>query len=225
MRAQTRVARRSGGGGQAATVLWAVRRGWRPSRPSPITSQSPRRSISSTRRHRALRLQRLQQGGDEGPAAQAGLQVAEQDDRIGREARPGDRRRRRLGDEGLGDRKGRDALRPRLLPAHRPDRREARQLPRARRRRRRGRRVHRQATDPRRARRLELPLGRHPRHVRSPRLHGLGRDQPGLHSGEPQRHDALHSHGVRLLDRRSARQEDAAAAFDAGPQRRRPSGS
>ena len=63
--------------------------------------------------------------------------------------------------------------------------------------------------DPRRARRFELSLGRHPRHVRSPRLHRLGRDQPGLHSGKPERHDALHSDGVRVVDRRSARQEDA----------------
>ena len=115
----------------AAMVSRAVRRGWRPSRPSPITSQSPSLSISSTRRHQeALRLQRLQQVGDEEPAAEAGLQVALQDDRSRREARPGDRRRRRLGDEGLGDREGRHALRPRLLPAHRPHRRKARQLPR-----------------------------------------------------------------------------------------------
>ncbi len=68
-----------------------------------------------------------------------------------------------------------------------------------------------------------FPTRRHSRHVRSPRLHDLGRHQPGLHSGKPERHDALHSDGVRLLDRRSARQEDAAAAFDAGPQRARPS--
>ena len=42
-------------------------------------------------------------------------------------------RRRRHGHEGLGDREGGDALRPRLLSADRPDRREARQLPVARR--------------------------------------------------------------------------------------------
>ena len=116
-----------------------------------------------------------------------------QNDRDGRQARPGDRRRRRVGHEGLGHRKGRHPLRPRLLPAHRPHRRKARQLPLARRRRRGHRRVHRQAADPGRARRVELPLRRHSRHVRSPRLHGLGRHQPGLHPREPQRHDALHS--------------------------------
>ncbi len=65
------------------------------------------------------------------------------------------------------------------------------------------------AADPGRAGRFELSLGRHPRHVRGPRLYGLGRDQPGLHSGKPQRHDAVHSHGVCLVDRRGARQEDA----------------
>ena len=77
-------------------------------------------------------------------------------------------------------------------------------------------RVRGQGTDPGRARRFELSVGRHPGHVRSPRLHGLGSDQPGLHSGKPQRHDALHSDGLCFLDRRSARQEDAGAAVDAG---------
>ncbi len=41
--------------------------------------------------------------------------------------------------------------------------------------------VLREAADPGRARRVEFPLGRHPGHVRGPRLHGVGRDQPGLH--------------------------------------------
>ena len=50
----------------------------------------------------------------------------------GRQARPDGRRRGRRRDEGLGDREGRHPLRARLLPADRPDRREARQLPRAR---------------------------------------------------------------------------------------------
>ena len=44
-----------------------------------------------------------------------------------------------------------------------------------------------------------FPVGRHPGHVRSPRLHGLGRDQPGLHPGKPQRHDALHSRRPSFL--------------------------
>ena len=78
------------------------------------------------------------------------------------------------------------------------------------------RRVHRQDADPGRARRVELPDRRHPRHLRSARLHGLGRHQPGLPPREPERHDALHPDGVRVVDGRGARQEDAAAALDAG---------
>ena len=142
----------------------------------------------------------------------------DQDDRIGRKARSHDCRYRRLGDERLGHRKGRHALRPRLLPADRPHGRKARQLPLARRRRRRARRIQRQAAHSRRARRFQLPQRRHSRDVRSPRLHDLGRHQPGLHSGKPERHDAVHSDGVRFVDRRSPRQEDAGVAFDAGTQ-------
>ena len=200
-----------------------LRHGWPPSRPSPTTSHFRAAQFHRHIRLRALRLQRLQQVGHEKPIAEAGLQGARQNDRNGRQARPGDRRCRRLGDEGLGDRKGRDPLRPRLLPADRPHRRKARQLPHARWRRRRDGRVHRQAADPGRARRIELPDRRHPCHVRSPRLHDLGRHQPGLHPRKPERHDALHSDGVRLLDRRSAGQEDAAACVRCRPSTARPS--
>ena len=38
----------------------------------------------------------------------------------------------------------------------------------------------------------QLPLRRHPRHVRGPRLHRLGPDQPRLHPRKPQRHHPLH---------------------------------
>ena len=72
--------------------------------------------------------------------------------------------------------------------------------------------------DPGRARRLELPERRHPRHLRGPRLHRLGRHQPGLHPREPERHHALHPDRVRVVDRRGARQEDAAAALEPGAQ-------
>ena len=171
----------------------------------------------------ALRLQRLQQVGDEEPAAEAGLQGALQDDRD--RARSSTRRSPTSSPSAMKDwaiEKGATHYAHVFYPADRPDGRKARQLPLARRRRRRDGRVHRQAADPGRARRLELPDRRHPRHVRSPRLHDLGRHQPGLHSGKPERHDALHSDGVRLLDRRSARQEDAAAAFDAGAQQAGP---
>ncbi len=126
--------------------------------------------------------------------------------------------------EGLGHREGRHPLRPRLLPADRPHRREARQLPRARRRRRGAGRVRRQDADPGRARRLQLPLRRHARHLRGPRLHRLGRHQPGLHPGEPQRHHAVHPDGLRLAGpaRRSTRRRRCCArmqALDAQAQR------
>ena len=101
--------------------------------------------------------------------------------------------------------KGATHYAPRLLPPHRPHRRKARLLSFARRPWRRDPRVLRQGADPRGARRLELSLRRHPGHVRGPRLHRLGRDQPGLHPRKPERHDALHPHRVRLLDRRGAR--------------------
>ncbi len=46
-----------------------------------------------------------------------------------------------------------------------------------------------------------FPVRRAPGHVRGPRLHRLGRDQPGLpHAGRQQRHP-LHSDRLRLLDR------------------------
>ena len=55
----------------------------------------------------------------------------------------------------------------------------------------------RQGADPGRARRVELPVRRHARDLRGPRLHGLGPDQPGLHPRDAQRHDALHPDRVR----------------------------
>ena len=51
---------------------------------------------------RDLRRERLQQGRDAEAAAQVGLQVGHGHHRARRAARPGGRRRRRLGDEGLG---------------------------------------------------------------------------------------------------------------------------
>ena len=121
------------------------------------------------------------------------------------------------GDEGVGDGAGRDPLHP-LVPADdRPDGREARLVPVADRGGHGDRRVQRQGAGPRRARRLELPLRRHPRHLRGPRLHRLGPDQPRLHPREPQRHHALHPDRLLLLDRRGARQEDPPAPLDGGP--------
>ena len=131
-------------------------------------------------------------------------------------ARPRRGRRGGRGHEGLGHGEGRHPLRPRLLPAHPPHRREARQLLRARRRRRRHRRVPGQDADPGRARRLQLPQRRTAGHLRGPGLHRLGRHQPGVHPGEPQREHAVHPDRVHLHDRRGPRQQDPAAAVPAG---------
>ena len=62
-------------------------------------------------------------------------------------------------------------------------------------------RVRGQDPDPGRARRVQLPLGRPAQHLRGPRLHRLGRHQPGVHPGEPERQHAVHPDGVRLDDR------------------------
>ena len=78
----------------------------------------------------------------------------------------------------------------------------------------RDRQVLGQGADPGRAGRLLVPDGRRPRHLRGPRLHRLGPDQPRLHPREPERRAALHPDGVRLLDRRGARRQDPAAALD-----------
>ena len=63
------------------------------------------------------------------------------------------------------------------------------------------RRVRRQDADPGRARRVQLPQRRPAQHVRGPRLHRLGRHQPGVHPGEPERQHAVHPDGLRLDDR------------------------
>ena len=110
--------------------------------------------------------------------------------------------------------RGRHPLHPLVPAADRLDRREARQLLRADRRGHRARRVLRQGADPGRARRLELPHRRHPRHVRGARLHRLGPDLAGVHPREPQRRAALHPDRVRVVDGRGARPQDPAAALD-----------
>ncbi len=84
------------------------------------------------------------------------------------------------------------------------------------RRRTRGGGVLGQRTDQGRTRRVELPLGRSALHLRSARLHRMGSDEPAVAAQERRRRHAGDSDGVRQLDRRSAGQEDAAAAFDGG---------
>ena len=58
-----------------------------------------------------------------------------------------------------------------------------------------------------------FPSRRAAQHVRGPRLHRLGRHQPGVHPGEPERQHAVHPDGVRVDDRRGAGLQDAAAAL------------
>ena len=88
-------------------------------------------------------------------------------------------------------------------------------------------RVRRQDADPGRAGRVELSQRRPPSDVRGPRLYRLGRDQPGLHPGEPERQHAVHPHRLRLDDRGGAGQQNPPAAVPAGhgPARRRGSSS
>ena len=95
--------------------------------------------------------------------------------------------RRRRDHEGLGHRERGDALHPLVPAAHRTHRREARLAHGAGRAGRRGLQLLRLRSGAGRARRLELPVGRPPRHLRGPRLHRLGRDQPGLPDAEPER--------------------------------------
>ena len=86
------------------------------------------------------------------------------------------------------------------------------------------RRVRRQAPHPRRARRVELPEWRDAQHVRGPRLHRLGCDEPGVHPGEPERQYALHPDRLRVDDGRGARQEDPACCARSRRWASRPNG-
>ncbi len=58
---------------------------------------------------------------------------------------------------------------------------------------------------PGRAGREFVPVGRHPRHVRGPRLHRLGRHQPDLPPGRAERRHADDPDGVRVVHGRGAR--------------------
>ena len=62
-----------------------------------------------------------------------------------------------------------------------------------------------------------FPSGGMRTHLRGPRLHGLGPEQPDLHRGRAEREDALRALGLHQLPRRRARQQDAAAPLDGVP--------
>ena len=78
------------------------------------------------------------------------------------------------------------------------------------------RRVQRQGAGQGRARRVELSVGRHAQHLRGARLYRLGSDESAVAAAERQQRHARHPHGVCELDRRRARQEDAAPPLDGG---------
>ena len=149
--------------------------------------------------------------------AQAGVQVGDGHHRALKPLDPTVADVVAVGHEGLGDGEGRHPLRPRLLPADRADRREARQLPRARRR-----RLVRSPSSPAR---------------RSPRASPTPPASPTAACAPPSRPAATpagtstspayileNPNGntlciptvVRVDDRRGARQQDAAAALAAG---------
>ena len=173
-------------------------------------------------RQRRLWRARLQRQGPAGPPAETGLQGAARHHDRRQGARCLDRRRGRIGVERLGGRKRRVALHALVPAADRHHRRKARRLLRPDRRRPRARGVQRQGAGARRARCVELPVGRHAQHLRSARLHGVGPDQPAVAARQQQQRHAGDSDRVRQLDRRCARQEDAAAPLDgsACPRRR-----
>ena len=61
-----------------------------------------------------------------------------------------------------------------------------------------------------------VPVGRHPRHLRGPRLHRLGRHLADLPPGRAERRHAHDPDGVRVVHRRGARPQDPAPALAGG---------
>ncbi len=78
------------------------------------------------------------------------------------------------------------------------------------------RRVLRQEPAPGRAGRLLVPVGRHPGHLRGPRLHRVGRHLADLPPGRAQRRHAHDPDRVRLVHGRGAGPQDPAAALPGG---------
>ena len=131
-----------------------------------------------------------------------------------RPARHFHRRRGGVGAARLGGGERRIAFHALVPAAHRHHRGKARRLLRTNRGWPGAGRVQRQGAGARRARCLELPVRRHAQHLRSARLYRVGSDQPAVAAREQQQRHARHPHRVRELDRRGARQEDAAAPLD-----------
>ncbi len=77
------------------------------------------------------------------------------------------------------------------------------------------RELHGLAAHPGGAGRVELPVGWHAIDLRGPRLHRVGSDLSGVPRVPRDGLHADHPLGLRVVDGRSARQEDAAAPLDA----------
>ena len=78
------------------------------------------------------------------------------------------------------------------------------------------RRVLGQDADPGRARRVVVPVGRDPGHVRGPRLHRLGRDVADLPPGRAQRRHDDDPDRLRVVHGRGAGPQDPAAPLAGG---------
>ena len=181
------------------------------------TAARSNRSISLHRLQPDLRRERLQRRRHARAAAEGGVQGAAADDRPGREAGRVDRGRGGGGDAGLGDREGRDALHA-LVPAADGARRRRSTTPSSSRTARaarwpssRGKQLIKGEPDA-----SSFPSGGIRATFEARGYTAWDADEPGVHPGEPERHDAVHSDGVLLVDGRGAGQEDAAAALDAG---------
>ena len=172
-------------------------------------------------RSRYLRPVRVPRRGPAPVPRQAHLQEAAADDRGTRAVRSGHRRRRRARGEGVGPRPRGDALHALVRSHDRLHGREARLVPDADRRRPDDRRVLRPEPGAGRAGRELVPVGRHPRDVRGPRLHRLGRHLADLPPGRAERRHADDPDGLRLVHRRGARPQDPAAALAGGARQAR----
>ena len=188
----------------------------------PPGRQDP--GLPQGRRRRHLRRLRLRRGRPARLPRQADLQEAAPDDRRPRAVRSGHRRRGRARREGVGAGPRRHPLHALVRADDRLDRREARLVPDPDRRRPDHRRVLRPEPPPGRARRQLVPVGRPARHVRGPRLHRLGRDQPDLPPGRAQRRHDDDPDRLRVVHRRGARLQDPAPALAGGARRPGPAG-
>ena len=181
------------------------------------TSQGrPHHGLHGARRRGDLRPVRVPRGRPAPVPRQADLQGAPPHHRRPRALRSRHRRRGRARRQGVGDRARRDPLHALVRADDRLHGREARLVPEPDRRRPHDRRVLGPDADPGRAGRVVVPVGRHPRHLRGPRLHRVGRHVADLPAGRAQRRDDDDPDRVRLVHGRGARPQDPAPALAGG---------